>query len=384
LVLVFLAAVTGTLMVVAARVRARRVAAPLDRDASGRPFTGPSPDPRGVGDVVATALFLGVVAVAAVGLHDGKPAAIGFAVAWLAAVVGAAGLLRVTGRLPMIGVVGPWAARPGAGLAASAVLLAGACWLALVSRPGAVLPMWAVPAPVPEVAIGTATVLAFAVAGRWPATRWAPMLRSAGGAAGVFATTTLLVQTYQDQVAVLLGWPVLSWPVQSWRTLDLDGLAVLLSRGGSNNFSFVLLDGDALVTPDIHLVGPRWPLSTAGPSGRTAVIVLGLVVLLVAAGVPRLLGRFWSPAAGRTGRWAPIWAGVLVGAFYLYLVLIALRAMSALQLPARVPGTLPPAIQAVSAVALAFLVTVGFAIALTLAVATLAGPAGDHARRRAA
>jgi cation/acetate symporter len=286
---IFLFFVVITLVIVVRASRSTRTAA--DYYAAGRSFTGPQNGLAISGDYLSAASFLGIAGAIAVYGYDGFLYSIGFLVAWLVALLLVAELLRNTGKFTMGDVLSFRMRRQPVRAAAAVSTLAVSFFYLLAQMAGAgglvalLLNVQGRGAQAIVVAIVGILMIIYVLVGGMRGTTWVQIVK-----------TTLLIVGAGMMTAWVLG------------SFGLD-LSALLNEAAARSPR-----GAAVLEP-----GLQWGANT---TTKIDFVSLAIALVLGTAGLPHILMRFYTVPSAKEARRTVVWAIWLIGAFYLFSLVI--------------------------------------------------------------
>ena len=264
----------------------------------GRSFSGPQNGIAIAGDYLSAASFLGIAGAIAVYGYDGFLYSIGFLVAWLVALLLVAELLRNTGRFTMADVLSFRLKQRPVRVAAATSTLTVSLFYLLAQMAGA----------------GGLVALLLDI-------------KSKGGQSIVIAVVGVLMIVY-----VLVGGMKGTTWVQIIKAVLLilgAGLmtVMVLAKFGLN-FSEILGSAQqAISSATTEGVAKRDVLAPGAQYGGSLTsqinfISLALALVLGTAGLPHVLMRFYTVPTAKEARRSVVWAIVLIGAFYLFTLVL--------------------------------------------------------------
>ena len=285
---IFAAFVAVTMFIVLRASRNNRSAS--DYYAGGRSFTGPQNGFAISGDYLSAASFLGICGAIAVNGYDGFLYSIGFLVAWLVALLIVAELMRNTGKFTMADVLSFRLKQRPVRMAAALSTLAVCFFYLLAQMAGAgglVSLLMGIDGKVGQslvIAVVGVLMIIYVLVGGMKGTTWVQIVKAILLIAGAFAMTI-------------------------W-VLALNGfnLSTLLSSAVDNAAEGV---GEAVLNPGLQY-GEN-PLDF---------ISLALALVLGTAGLPHVLMRFYTVPTAKEARRSVVWAIWLIGAFYLFTLVL--------------------------------------------------------------
>ncbi|REE02545.1 cation acetate symporter [Citricoccus nitrophenolicus] len=288
-ILIFGLFVAITLIIVLRASKNTKTAA--DYYAGGRSFTGTQNGTAIAGDYLSAASFLGIVGAIAINGYDGFLYSIGFLVAWLVALLLVAELLRNTGKFTMADVLSfRLRQRPVRIAAALATLMV--CLFYLLAQMAGAGALVSLLLGIDErlgqsvvIAIVGALMIVYVLVGGMKGTTWVQIIKACLLIAGAFIMTIWVLALFGFNFSALLG------------------AAVELSP-----------EGEAILDP-----GLQYGLSEVT---KLDFLSLGLALVLGTAGLPHVLMRFYTVPTAKEARKSVVWAIVLIGAFYLFTLVL--------------------------------------------------------------
>ena len=259
-----------------------------DYYAGGRSFTGPQNGFAISGDYLSAASFLGICGAIAVNGYDGFLYSIGFLVAWLVALLIVAELMRNTGKFTMADVLSFRLKQRPVRMAAALSTLAVCFFYLLAQMAGAgglVSLLMGIDGKLGQslvVAVVGALMIIYVLVGGMKGTTWVQIVKAVLLILGAFAMTI-------------------------W-VLALNGFNLSTLLASAVNNSGV---GEAILEP-----GQKYgenPLDF---------ISLALALVLGTAGLPHVLMRFYTVPSAKEARRSVVWAIWLIGAFYLFTLIL--------------------------------------------------------------
>ena len=291
---IFVAFVVVTLVIV---IRASKTnASSADYYAGGRGFSGTQNGTAIAGDYLSAASFLGIVGAIALYGYDGFLYSIGFLVAWLVALLLVAELLRNTGKFTMADVLS----------------------FRLQQRPVRI-----------AAAFGTMAVCLFyllaQMAGAGGLVALLLNINDRAGQALVIVIVGVLMIVY-----VLIGGMKGTTYVQIIKAILLIAGAGIMTVWSLALFGF---DFNAMLGAAVEM-NPKGeailePGLQYGASALTRLdfVSLGIALVLGTAGLPHVLMRFYTVPTAKEARKSVVWAIVLIGAFYLFTLVLGYGAL---------------------------------------------------------
>ncbi|EKU45422.1 cation acetate symporter [Brevibacterium sp. LS14] len=285
---IFAAFVAVTLFIVLRASRNNKTAS--DYYAGGRSFSGPQNGFAISGDYLSAASFLGICGAIAVNGYDGFLYSIGFLVAWLVALLLVAELMRNTGKFTMADVLSFRLRQRPVRMAAAISTLAVCFFYLLAQMAGAgglVSLLMGIDGKLGQslvIAVVGALMILYVLVGGMKGTTWVQIVKAVLLIAGAGAMTI-------------------------W-VLALNGfnLSTLLSNAVANAAEGV---GEGVLNPGLQY-----------GSNPLDFISLALALVLGTAGLPHVLMRFYTVPTAREARRSVVWAIWLIGAFYLFTLVL--------------------------------------------------------------
>ncbi|WP_403020535.1 cation acetate symporter [Salinibacterium sp. GXW1014] len=284
---IFGAFVLVTLVIVLRASRNNKTAA--DYYAAGRSFTGPQNGTAIAGDYLSAASFLGICGAIAVNGYDGFLYSIGFLVAWLVALLLVAELMRNTGKFTMADVLSFRLKQRPVRLAAATTTLAVCFFYLLAQMAGAgglVSLLLGIDDTVGQsvvVAVVGALMILYVLVGGMKGTTWVQIIKAVLLIAGAFVMTVWVLALHGFNLSELLG-------------------------------AAASVAGDEVLNP-----GKQYGISDLT---RLDFVSLALALVLGTAGLPHVLMRFYTVPTAREARRSVVWAIWLIGAFYLFTLVL--------------------------------------------------------------
>ena len=286
---IFVAFVVVTLVIV---IRASKTnTSSADYYAGGRGFSGTQNGTAIAGDYLSAASFLGIVGAIALYGYDGFLYSIGFLVAWLVALLLVAELLRNTGKFTMADVLSFRLRQKPVRIAAAFGTMAVCLFYLLAQMAGA----------------GGLVALLLNINDR------------AGQALVIVIVGVLMI------VYVLIGGMKGTTYVQIIKAILLIAGAGIMTVWSLALFGF---DFNALLGAAVEM-NPKGeailePGLQYGASALTRLdfVSLGIALVLGTAGLPHVLMRFYTVPTAKEARKSVVWAIVLIGAFYLFTLVL--------------------------------------------------------------
>ena len=292
---IFGAFVLVTMIIVIRAGRNNKSAA--DYYTGGRSFTGGQNGMAIAGDYLSAASFLGITGAIALSGYDGFLYSIGFLVAWLVALLLVAELMRNTGKFTMADVLSFRLHQRPVRLAAAISTLV-VCFFYLLAQMAGAGGLVALLLGINDqigvsltVAVVGALMVLYVLVGGMKGTTWVQIIKAALLIAGAGLMTI-------------------------W-VLALNGfdLSALLAKGQEVTMGLEA-SYDALVPGKKYAANP------------IDFISLGMALVLGTAGLPHVLMRFYTVPTAKEARKSVVWAIWLIGAFYLFTLVLGFGALT--------------------------------------------------------
>ena len=270
---------------------AKRNASASDFYAGGRSFSGPQNGIAIAGDYLSAASFLGIAGAIALQGYDGFLYSIGFLVAWLVALLLVAELMRNTGRFTMADVLSFRLQERPVRIAAATSSLAVSFFYLLAQMAGAgglvslLLGLNARWAQYLVIAVVGAVMIGYVLIGGMKGTTYVQIIKAILLIAGAGVMTVWSLAMFGFDFNAMLG------------------AAVELNPAG-----------EAILEPGLQY--------GASALTRLDFVSLGIALVLGTAGLPHVLMRFYTVPTAKEARKSVVWAIVLIGAFYLFTLVL--------------------------------------------------------------
>ncbi len=293
---IFAAFVIVTLVIVI-RVSRRNTNA-TEYFTGGHAFTGRQNGVAIAGDYLSAASFLGIAGAIAVYGYDGFLYSIGFLVAWLVALLLVAELLRNTGKFTMADVLSFRLKQKPVRLAAALSTLTVSLFYLLAQMAGAgglvalLLDINSRFAQSVVIAIVGVLMIVYVLIGGMAGTTWVQIIKAVLLIAGAGFMTALMLVKFGMNISDILG-----------RAQEM--VTESTTKGVSSR--------------DVLAPGAQYGTSTAS---KINLLSLGLALVLGTAGLPHVLMRFYTVPTAREARRSVVWAIGLIGAFYLFTLVL--------------------------------------------------------------
>jgi cation/acetate symporter len=277
-----------TMVIVLRASRNNKTAA--DYYAAGRSFTGPQNGTAIAGDYLSAASFLGIVGAIAINGYDGFLYSIGFLVAWLVALLLVAELLRNTGKFTMADVLSFRLKQRPVRIAAATTTLA-VCFFYLLAQMAGAGALVSLLLGIDDrlgqsivITVVGALMILYVLVGGMKGTTWVQIIKACLLIAGAFVMTIWVLAMYGFNLSALLG--------------------------------------DAAATAgNPEILNPGLQYGVSGTS-KFDFISLALALVLGTAALPHVLMRFYTVPTAKEARRSVVWAIWLIGAFYLFTLVL--------------------------------------------------------------
>jgi len=265
---------------------------------AGHAFTGPQNGIAIAGDYLSAASFLGIAGAIAVYGYDGFLYSIGFLVAWLVALLLVAELLRNTGKFTMADVLSFRLKQRPVRLAAAISTLTVSLFYLLAQMAGAgglvalLLDIHSRTAQSVVIAIVGVLMIVYVLIGGMKGTTWVQIIKAVLLIAGAALMTVMVLAKFGLNFSELLG------------------SAQQMVSGATSK---------GVASRDVLAPGAQYGSST---TSKINLLSLGLALVLGTAGLPHVLMRFYTVPTAKEARRSVVWAIVLIGAFYLFTLVL--------------------------------------------------------------
>ena len=293
---IFLLFVVVTLFIV---IRAsKKNATAAEFFTAGRSFTGPQNGIAISGDYLSAASFLGIAGAIAVYGYDGFLYSIGFLVAWLVALLLVAELLRNTGKFTMADVLSFRLKQRPVRMAAAITTLAVCLFYLLAQMAGAgglVALLLNVNSDIGQalvIAVVGMLMIVYVLIGGMKGTTWVQIIKAVLLIGGAAMMTVMVLVKFGLNFSEMLG-------------------AAQSAVSGSSS--------EAVAKRDVLAPGAQYGASL---TSQINFISLALALVLGTAGLPHVLMRFYTVPTAKEARRSVVWAIVLIGAFYLFTLVL--------------------------------------------------------------
>lgn len=310
-IIIFALFVVGTLTVVI------RVAAGASKKSSGHFYTGGatfSGRQNGLaiaGDYLSAASFLGIVGAIAFAGYDGLLYSIGFLVAWLVALLLVAEPLRNTGKYTMADVLSFRVKEKPVRLAAAISTMIISFFYLIAQMAGAgglvslLLGLSGDAAQTIVVALVGILLIVYVLIGGMKGTTWVQMIKAVLLISGALIMTVWVLGQFGFNLS------------------DVMGKAVEVNNDPANG----VVKGVACTVGEACEGGDQLlpPMGKYG-SNPVGFISLAIALVLGTAGLPHVLMRFYTVPTAKEARRSVTWAIGLIGAFYLFTLVLGFGA----------------------------------------------------------
>ncbi|MBM7368036.1 solute symporter family protein [Gordonia hydrophobica] len=299
---IFIAFVIVTMVVV---IRAnKKNASASEFFTAGGGFSGPQNGIAIAGDYLSAASFLGIAGAVAVYGYDGFLYSIGFLVAWLVALLLVAELLRNTGRFTMADVLSFRLHERPVRMAAAITTLVVSLFYLLAQMAGAgglvalLLDIHDRTGQSIVIAVVGVLMIAYVLIGGMKGTTWVQIIKAVLLIIGAAVMTFLVLIKFGFNLSEIMG-------------TAQDKIATSTD--------------EAVAARDVLAPGARYGGSL---TSQINFLSLGLALVLGTAGLPHVLMRFYTVPTAREARRSVVWAISLIGAFYLFTLVLGYGALT--------------------------------------------------------
>ena len=264
----------------------------------GHAFTGRQNGIAIAGDYLSAASFLGIAGAIAVYGYDGFLYSIGFLVAWLVALLLVAELLRNTGKFTMADVLSFRLKQKPVRLAAAISTMTVSLFYLLAQMAGAgglvalLLDINSRFAQSIVIAIVGVLMIVYVLIGGMTGTTWVQIIKAVLLIAGAGFMTVLVLAKFGMNISHILG-----------------SAQEMVSQSTTKGVS----------SRDVLAPGAQYGTST---TSKINLLSLGIALVLGTAGLPHVLMRFYTVPTAREARRSVVWAIGLIGAFYLFTLIL--------------------------------------------------------------
>ena len=264
----------------------------------GHAFTGRQNGIAIAGDYLSAASFLGIAGAIAVYGYDGFLYSIGFLVAWLVALLLVAELLRNTGKFTMADVLSFRLKQKPVRLAAAISTMTVSLFYLLAQMAGAgglvalLLDINSRFAQSVVIAIVGVLMIVYVLIGGMTGTTWVQIIKAVLLIAGAGFMTVLVLAKFGMNISEILG-----------------SAQEMVSKATTKG----------VASRDVLAPGAQYGTST---TSKINLLSLGIALVLGTAGLPHVLMRFYTVPTAREARRSVVWAIGLIGAFYLFTLIL--------------------------------------------------------------
>jgi cation/acetate symporter len=265
---------------------------------AGRSFTGPQNGIAISGDYLSAASFLGIAGAIAVYGYDGFLYSIGFLVAWLVALLLVAELLRNAGKFTMADVLSFRLKQRPVRLAAALTTLTVCLFYLLAQMAGAgglvalLLNITSDLGQALVIAVVGVLMIVYVLIGGMKGTTWVQIIKAVLLIGGAALMTVWVLANFGINLSEMLG-------------------AAQSAVSGSSS--------EAVAKRDVLAPGAQYG---ANLTSQINFVSLALALVLGTAGLPHVLMRFYTVPTAKEARRSVVWAIVLIGAFYLFTLVL--------------------------------------------------------------
>ncbi len=264
----------------------------------GHAFTGRQNGIAIAGDYLSAASFLGIAGAIAVYGYDGFLYSIGFLVAWLVALLLVAELLRNTGKFTMADVLSFRLKQKPVRVAAAISTMTVSLFYLLAQMAGAgglvalLLDINSRFAQSIVIAIVGVLMIIYVLIGGMTGTTWVQIIKAVLLITGAGFMTVLVLAKFGLNISEILG-----------RAQEMVQQST--TKG--------------VAARDVLAPGAQYGTST---TSKINLLSLGIALVLGTAGLPHVLMRFYTVPTAREARRSVVWAIGLIGAFYLFTLIL--------------------------------------------------------------
>src|SRR5688500_12140941 len=264
----------------------------------GRGFTGPQNGIAIAGDYLSAASFLGIAGAIAVYGYYCARYSIGFLVAWLVALLLVAELLRNTGKFTMADVLSFRLKQRPVRMAAATTTLAVSLFYLLAQMAGAgglvalLLDVTSSAGQAVVIAVVGVLMIVYVLVGGMKGTTWVQIIKAVLLITGAALMTVMVFAKFGFNLS------------------DILGSAQEHVTGSANK---------AVAARDVLAPGAQYGGSA---TSKLNFLSLGLALVLGTAGLPHVLMRFYTVPTAKEARRSVVWAIGLIGAFYLFTLVL--------------------------------------------------------------
>ena len=264
----------------------------------GHAFTGRQNGIAIAGDYLSAASFLGIAGAVAVYGYDGFLYSIGFLVAWLVALLLVAELLRNTGKFTMADVLSFRLHQRPVRLAAAISTMTVSLFYLLAQMAGAgglvalLLGIQGRAAQSLVIAVVGVLMILYVLIGGMTGTTWVQIIKAVLLITGAAVMTFMVLLHFHFNLSEILG-------------SAQDMVHKATTKG--------------VAARDVLAPGAKYGTTT---TTKIDLLSLGIALVLGTAGLPHVLMRFYTVPTAREARRSVVWAIGLIGAFYLFTLIL--------------------------------------------------------------
>ncbi|HPX35973.1 MAG TPA: cation acetate symporter [Mycobacterium sp.] len=264
----------------------------------GHAFTGRQNGIAIAGDYLSAASFLGIAGAIAVYGYDGFLYSIGFLVAWLVALLLVAELLRNTGKFTMADVLSFRLKQRPVRLAAAISTMTVSLFYLLAQMAGAgglvalLLNIQGRAAQSLVIAIVGVLMILYVLIGGMTGTTWVQIIKAVLLITGAGVMTLMVLFHFHLNLSEILG-----------------SAQEMVHKATTKG----------VAARDVLAPGAKYGATTLS---KVDLISLGIALVLGTAGLPHVLMRFYTVPTAREARRSVVWAIGLIGAFYLFTLIL--------------------------------------------------------------
>ena len=264
----------------------------------GHAFTGRQNGIAIAGDYLSAASFLGIAGAVAVYGYDGFLYSIGFLVAWLVALLLVAELLRNTGKFTMADVLSFRLHQRPVRLAAAISTMTVSLFYLLAQMAGAgglvalLLGIQGRAAQSLVIAVVGVLMILYVLIGGMTGTTWVQIIKAVLLITGAAVMTFMVLLHFHFNLSEILG-------------SAQDMVHKATTKG--------------VAARDVLAPGAKYGTTT---TTKIDLLSLGIALVLGTAGLPHVLVRFYTVPTAREARRSVVWAIGLIGAFYLFTLIL--------------------------------------------------------------
>ena len=265
---------------------------------AGHAFTGRQNGIAIAGDYLSAASFLGIAGAVAVYGYDGFLYSIGFLVAWLVALLLVAELLRNTGKFTMADVLSFRLKQRPVRLAAAISTMTVSLFYLLAQMAGAgglvalLLDIQGRAAQSLVIAVVGVLMMVYVLIGGMTGTTWVQIIKAVLLITGAAIMTFMVLFHFHFNISEILG-----------------SAQEMVHKATTKG----------VAARDVLAPGAKYGTTT---TTKIDLLSLGIALVLGTAGLPHVLMRFYTVPTAREARRSVVWAIGLIGAFYLFTLVL--------------------------------------------------------------